>query len=192
MDDVDHLLRGIKKGLTHKIDVGKVETQPDGKMYYFLGSLGIGLGTTVNKFVENWKEKGIMITKIKPAMEISGFIKGVRGSFSENKVPIKVIIEWENRKIERDVTLLVFQNTPLYSRNLKLSPDASPYDKLSYEELSTIINRNEQTPGNYALFDKLGMDVVRRSKIKLVFLNGYHPEYVKEFLEGKNLGTIVQ
>ncbi len=130
MDDVDHLLRGIKKGLTHKIDVGKVETQPDGKMYYFLGSLGIGLGTTVNKFVENWKEKGIMITKIKPAMEISGFIKGVRGSFSENKVPIKVIIEWENRKIERDVTILVFQNTPLYSRNLKLSPDASPYDNI--------------------------------------------------------------
>ena len=130
MDDVDNLLKGIKKGLTHKIDVGKVETQPDGRMYYFLGSLGIGLGTTVNKFVEKWKEKGIMITKIKPAMEISGFIKGVRGSFSENKVPIKVIIEWENRKIERDITLLVFQNTPLYSRNLKLSPDASPYDNI--------------------------------------------------------------
>lgn len=130
MDDVDLLLRGIKRGLTHKIDVGKVDIQPDGGMYYFLGSLGIGLGTTVNKFVENWKEKGIMITKIKPAMEISGFIKGVRGSFSENKVPIKIIIEWDGRKIERSVTILVFQNTPLYSRSLKLSPDASPYDNI--------------------------------------------------------------
>ncbi len=130
MDDVDHLLKGIKKGLTHKIDVGKVETLPDGETYYFLGSLGLGLGTTVNKFVENWKEKGILITRIKPAMEISGFIKGIRGSFSENKVPIKVIVEWENKKIEREVTILVFQNTPLYSRSLKLSPDASPYDNI--------------------------------------------------------------
>jgi len=130
MDDVDKLLMGIKKGLTHKIDVGKVETLPEGRMHYFLGSLGIGLGTTVNKFVENWKEKGIMITKIKPAMELSGFIKGVRDSFSENKVPIKVVIEWENRRIERDISILVFQNTPLYSRSLKLSPDASPYDNI--------------------------------------------------------------
>ena len=130
MDNVDSLLKGIKKGLTHKIDVGKVETLPEGKEYYFLGSLGIGLGTTVNKFVENWKEKGIMITKVKPAMEISGFIKGVRGSFTENKVPIKVILEWAGRKIERNVSILVFQNTPLYSRSLKLSPDASPYDNI--------------------------------------------------------------
>ncbi len=130
MDDVDLLLSGIKKGLTHKIDIGRVEILPEGESYFFLGSLGIGLGTTVNKFIENWKEKKIMITKIKPAMELSGFIKGIRGSFSDNKVPIKVKIEWEGQKIERDVTILVFQNTPLYSRSLKLSPDASPYDNI--------------------------------------------------------------
>ncbi len=130
MDNVDNLLSSIKKGLTQKIDVGKVEILPEGEMYYFLGSLGIGLGTTVNKFIENWKEKKIMITKIKPAMELSGFIKGIRGSFSDNKVPIKVKIEWDDRMIERDITVLVFQNTPLYSRSLKLSPDASPYDNI--------------------------------------------------------------
>ena len=130
MDDIDLLLSSIKNGLTHKIDVGKVEILPEGESHYFLGSLGIGLGTTVNKFVENWKEKKIMITKIKPAMEISGFIKGIRGSFSDNKVPIKVTIEWKDRKIVRDVTILVIQNTPLYSRSLKLSPDASPYDNI--------------------------------------------------------------
>ena len=63
-------------------------------------------------------------------MEISGFIKSVRESFSNKKVPINVQVEWENRKIERDITLMVFQNTPLYGRSLKLSPDASPYDNI--------------------------------------------------------------
>ncbi len=130
MDDIDNLLMGVKKGLTQKIDVGKVETQPGGGIYYFLGSIGLGLGTTVNKFVENWKEKKIMITKIKPAMELSGFIKGIRGSFSENKVPLELSIEWDKKKIDRNVTLLVFQNTPLYSRSLRLSPDTSPYDSI--------------------------------------------------------------
>ena len=130
MDNIDSLLNGIKKGLTRKIDVGVVKTGPRTGMYYFLGSLGVGLGTTVNKFVEKWKEEKIMITRIKPAMELSGFIKGVRGSFSENKVPIRVRIEWADSWIERDISLLVFQNTPLYSRSLKISPDISPYDNI--------------------------------------------------------------
>ena len=130
MDDIDSLLDGINNGLTHKIDVGIVRTGPEDKKYYFLGSLGVGLGTIVNKYVENWKNEKIMITKIKPAMEISGFIKGVRQSFTKNKVPINVLIEWGNRKIERNLSLLVFQNTPLYGRSLKISPDASPYDNI--------------------------------------------------------------
>lgn len=130
MDDIDLLIEGINNGLTHKIDVGVVRTEPGGGMYYFLGSLGVGLGTIVNKFVENWKNEKMMITKIKPAMEISGFIKGVRQSFTKNKLPINVLIEWGNRKIERNLSLLVFQNTPLYGRSLWISPDASPYDNI--------------------------------------------------------------
>ncbi len=130
MDNIDQLLGGIKRGLTQKIDVGKVEILPEGGIYYFLGSLGVGLGTTVNKFIEDWKERKVMITKIKPVMELSGLVKAVRGSFSDKKVPITVTIEWNNKKIERDITLLVFQNTPLYSRSFKLSPDVSPYDSI--------------------------------------------------------------
>ncbi len=130
MDDVDKFLQSVKNRITRKIDVGIVKTEPLNEMCYFLGSVGVGLGTTVNKFVENWKEKGIMITKVKPAMELSGFVKGVRGSFSENKVPIPVSLEWDNQKIERDITLLLFQNTPLYSKSLRLNPDTSPYDNI--------------------------------------------------------------
>ncbi len=130
MDDLDSLLDGINNELTHKIDVGMVRTEPDGGLYYFIGSLGVGLGTIVNKFVENWKKEKIMITKIKPAMEISGFIKGVRQSFIKNKVPINVLIEWGDKKIERNLSLLLFQNTPLYGRSLRISPDASPYDNI--------------------------------------------------------------
>ena len=130
MDDVDRLIYGINNGLTKKIDVGMVRTGPEDKKYYFLGSIGVGLGTTVNKYVENWKSEKLMISKLKPAMEICGLIKGVRGSFSKRKVPINVLVEWENGKIERNITLMVFQNTPLYGRSLKLSPDASPYDNI--------------------------------------------------------------
>jgi len=130
MDNIDQLLGGIKEGLTQKIDVGKVEILPEGGIYYFLGSLGVGLGTTVNKFIEDWKERKVMITRIKPVMELSGLVKAVRGSFSEKKVPITVTIECGNEKIERDITLLVFQNTPLYSRSFKLSPNVSPYDSI--------------------------------------------------------------
>ncbi len=70
--------------------------------------------------------------------------------------------------------------------------DAIPYDTISYDKLSDIITLNEQTPGKYALFDYLGNEIIKRSSIKLVFLNGNHPEYIEEVINGKSRGTIVQ
>ena len=66
------------------------------------------------------------------------------------------------------------------------------YDTISYDKLSDIITLNEQTPGKYALFDYLGNEIIKRSNIKLVFLNGNHPEYIEEVINGKHRGTIVQ
>lgn len=69
--------------------------------------------------------------------------------------------------------------------------DAKAFDELTYEQLSDILDQNEQLPGQYDLFDHLGLDVIIRSSIKLVFLNGDHPEYVHDILENKQRGTVI-
>ena len=79
----------------------------------------------------------------------------------------------------------------VYDKDPDKHSDAKAHDVLSYSEFEEILDQNEQDPGKYALFDHLGFDVVKRSKVKLVFLNGDNPEFVQDILDNKQRGTIV-
>ena len=79
----------------------------------------------------------------------------------------------------------------VYNKDPSKYDDAISYDNLTYNEFTKIVGIHEQTPGNYELFDHLGLEIVRRSSIKLVFIDGLHPEYVFDVIKGKTRGTIV-
>lgn len=130
LDNIDLMLKAVKSGQSKKIDVGQVEIIPTGEIHYFLGTLGAGLATIVNKYIEQMKKNETLITKVKLAMELTGFVTSVKRSFTENEVPKKINISYNDIKSEKEFSLLLFQNTPLYSRGLKFSPDASPYDNI--------------------------------------------------------------
>ena len=80
----------------------------------------------------------------------------------------------------------------VYDKDPEEYPDAKPFDKLTYSEFEQLLVANEQLPGTYALFDNVGLEIVKRSKIKLTFLDGSHPEYIPKLLSGKSLGTVVE
>ncbi|MHA2171507.1 MAG: UMP kinase [Candidatus Kariarchaeaceae archaeon] len=80
----------------------------------------------------------------------------------------------------------------VYDKDPAKFNDAQPFDTLSYDELATIIKQNEQSPGKYALFDTLGIEVVKRSSIPLVFIDGHSPEEVLEFIDGNIRGTLIK
>lgn len=130
LNNIELMLKAVKAGESKKIDVGQVKVNPSGRIYYFLGTLGAGFATIVNRYIEQMKINKTLITKVKLAMELTGFVISVKRSFTENEIPIKIKINHNNMKSEKEFTLLIFQNTPLYSRGLRLSPDASPYDNI--------------------------------------------------------------
>jgi uridylate kinase len=80
----------------------------------------------------------------------------------------------------------------VYDKDPQENKDATPYDEMSYSQFAELIYHNEQLPGTYALFDHIGVDVMRRSNIPLVFIDGDHPEYVIDVMEGKSRGTIIR
>ncbi len=80
----------------------------------------------------------------------------------------------------------------VYDKDPSIHSDAKSNDELSYEQLFNIIRQNEQSPGKYTLFDTLGLEVVTRSKIPLVFLDGRSPEFVIDVLNGESRGTIIK
>jgi uridylate kinase len=80
----------------------------------------------------------------------------------------------------------------VYDKDPDKYDDAIPFDELSYSEFTNLVHQNEQLPGTYDLFDHIGVDVMRRSRIPLVFINGEHPEHIMDILNGKSRGTIIQ
>lgn len=94
--------------------------------------------------------------------------------------------------IRADYLFNISNVSQVYDKNPNEFADATPFDTLDYETFADILHNNEQLPGTYELFDHIGVDVVSRSKIKLVFIHGDHPEYLLDVLNGQHRGTIVQ
>jgi uridylate kinase len=71
-------------------------------------------------------------------------------------------------------------------------PGSRRVERLSYTEMRRIIENMEQTPGYYTLFDRVALDLVERSHIKVVFTDGTDPLKALEALEGRRPRTILE
>lgn len=79
----------------------------------------------------------------------------------------------------------------VYDRDPREHTDAKKMLTLSYDTLTDIILQNSQDPGMYDLFDLVATQIIKRSKIKLSFVNGKHPDYILRILDGEALGSLV-
>ncbi|MCE7741152.1 MAG: UMP kinase [Candidatus Heimdallarchaeota archaeon] len=70
-------------------------------------------------------------------------------------------------------------------------PDAKELDKVTPEELLEIISKQEEEPGKYALFDRVGCEIIKRSRLKVVFANGQDPSNIFKAIKGETVGTLV-
>lgn len=79
----------------------------------------------------------------------------------------------------------------VYDKDPNLYKDAKPLDELSADELLEIISKQDEEPGKYALFDRVGCEIVKRSNLRLIFTNGSDPKNILRIVDGENIGTVV-
>ena len=79
----------------------------------------------------------------------------------------------------------------VYTADPKKDPKAKRLPKLGYEKFRGIISAIPQTPGEYRLFDLKAIDILEKSKIKLVVIDGSDPEEILRAAEGKHSGSVV-
>ncbi len=94
--------------------------------------------------------------------------------------------------INAEILINASNISKVYDKDPKTNMNAKPYDKLTFEEFGNIISSINQQPGDYALFDLLGYQIIRRSNIPLIFFDGKNPKYVFDILKGKNVGTVIK
>ena len=71
-------------------------------------------------------------------------------------------------------------------------PGSRRLERLSYPEMRRIIERMTQAPGQYTLFDRVALDIVERSCIRVIFTDGANPLLALEALEGGRPRTVLE
>ncbi|MFP3951445.1 MAG: UMP kinase [Candidatus Bathyarchaeia archaeon] len=80
----------------------------------------------------------------------------------------------------------------VFDRDPGVSPEAEKFDEMSFEELEEIVlERFEQAPGDYGLFDLKGVRLAERLGIPVIFIDGSDPREIIRAVEGRHSGTVV-
>lgn len=80
----------------------------------------------------------------------------------------------------------------IYDKDPKTHPEAKPFKEITVSQLRRMLSRSREKPGEYDVLDDLSLNVLERSKIKLIFLDGKKPELITEALKGVIRGTLVK
>lgn len=73
----------------------------------------------------------------------------------------------------------------VYDSDPKKNPDAKKFDKMSYEELNSLVSGDHGKAGPNVIFDPKGAEIIARMKIPLLVCNGRDIEALKNAILGK-------
>lgn len=93
--------------------------------------------------------------------------------------------------VDADLLINASNVDGVYTADPKKDPNAKKLAKLSHGEFEKIILQNPQTPGEYRLFDLKAATLIKKNKIKTIFIDGNDPEEIIRAVEGKHNGTVV-
>jgi len=113
----------LKAGRTRRVDLGVVRTEGRGPRY-FLGQANIGLGASVNRYVQDLASR-------RPALAKHQLLAGVLGvcrAYRTRRIPLRLSVKAEGRETAGDFILAVFSNTPYWATGRLVNPDADPAD----------------------------------------------------------------
>lgn len=126
--EIEALLDSIKNSRIKRMDVGCVKVNSEEQPLYFLGGMSLGLGTTVNIYIEEFTRRHKYLSKNLFLLQNIGGPIAIFNSFLKNKVPMSIDLKFDKAVEEVFFSILVFLNTNRFARGLKLSPETSAFD----------------------------------------------------------------
>lgn len=93
--------------------------------------------------------------------------------------------------VKADILINATNVDGVYSADPKTDPDSKKLGNLNYDEFEKIMGKNAQVPGEYRFFDWKATKIIKKHKIKTIFIDGRDPEEIIRAVEGKHHGTII-
>jgi uridylate kinase len=93
--------------------------------------------------------------------------------------------------IKADLLIKASDVNGVYSADPDKDSNAKKYSRLTHDEFLKIIEKNPQIPGEYRLFDLKATKLIKKNKIKTIFIDGTNPEEIIKAVEGRHKGTVI-
>jgi len=96
-------------------------------------------------------------------------------------------------KIGSDIIFKTTDVGGIYDKDPQKHSDAKRFDKLTVGKLLDMVSGLPQAPGTYELVDLLGVNILKKAKLKMIALDGRDIENMRNAIDGKPfVGTVVE
>ncbi|MDO5851642.1 MAG: UMP kinase [Methanobacteriaceae archaeon] len=93
--------------------------------------------------------------------------------------------------VEADLVINATSVDGLYDKDPNKYSDAQLFNEVTPEKLMEIISQNETKAGTYQFIDMTAVQIIKRSEIKTIIVNGNKPENIKKALT-EQIGTLIK
>jgi uridylate kinase len=94
-------------------------------------------------------------------------------------------------RINADLLVKGTNQDGVYNKDPRKFADAVKLDRLSFDDLSGVLEFSEHKAGMHQVIDPEAIKVLKRKRLKLVVVNGFKPENILAALKGENVGTVI-
>jgi uridylate kinase len=94
-------------------------------------------------------------------------------------------------RLDADLLVKGTDQEGVYTKDPRKFPDAVKLDKMTFDDLSKVLENSEHKVGIHQVIDPMAIEVLKRKHMKVVVFNGFKPENLILAAEGKNVGTLI-
>ena len=94
-------------------------------------------------------------------------------------------------RLDADLLVKGTDQEGVYTKDPRKFPDAVKLDKMTFDDLSKVLENSEHKVGIHQVIDPMAIEVLKRKHMKVIVFNGFKPENLLLAAEGKNVGTLI-
>lgn len=125
---IEHACRAIKRACSIALDVGVLKTDSERDPFFFLGQACLGLGVSVNRYVNLWMDRHTFMSRFYSVANRLAAVGAFYHSYKQKIVPLNLDLKQSEYTTSVFSPFIIFTNTSINAREFRLSPNASPVD----------------------------------------------------------------
>lgn len=96
------------------------------------------------------------------------------------------------KQADADMIVKASDQMGIYDKDPRKHSDALKLDYIDYEDLSQVFEQAEHKAGIHQILDPEAIKILKKSRIKVVVVNGLRSENITAAIQGKHVGTVVE